>query len=283
MRRVGVIVDSVSNITKELSEDYGIDVIPYYITYGDRTYKEDFNFDRMRFYKNLKELKEFPTTAHPNMEDIFEVFSSVSKRYNEVIYLTVPSDLTKTFDLALKIRERFPNKRIEIYEGGIGIGRLALLSLEAAKMAQRGEGIEEVLKWIKFCNQRAGFFAVLNTLEYLARGGRIGKAQALLGSVLAIKPILTYKEGNVVPETKVSTHRQALDWTIKRIRRDMEEHKAKRLKCIIDDADNREWSCEIKERMEKEFICEELWQLEMSPVVGTHIGPGAWAVSYLLI
>ena len=278
-----MIVDSVSNITKELSEDYGIDVIPYYITYGGRTYKEDFNFDRVRFYKDLKELKEFPTTAHPNMEDIFEAFSSVSKRYDEVVYLTVPSDLTKTFDLAVKIRERFPDKRIEIYQGGIGIGRLALLSLEAARMAEKGKGIEEVLEWIELCNQRAGFFGVLNTLEYLAKGGRIGKAQALLSSVLAIKPILTYREESVVPEAKVSTHRQALDWIIKKMRRDIEEQGAKRLKCVIDDAGNREWSCEVKERIEKEFTCEELWQLEMSPVVGTHMGPGAWAVSYLLI
>ncbi len=281
MAQVGIVVDSISSLTQDIAERFNIAVVPYYVNYNGTSHRDDPAFDKIDFYRRLPELKEFPSTAHPNLSDLEEIFSRLIPRVSGLVYLTTSSRLSATVNLAYQAKKKFPDTRIEIYEGGVGIGRLALLALEAAKLANNGAAMNEIIKGLNDCNSKAGFYGVLNTLEYLARGGRIGKAQALLGTLLSIKPVLTFKNGMVVPAAKVSTQRAALDWIIKRMHSEAKRLNAFTIRCIIDDVAGREWSDQVKERLVHEFECKEAWQLTMSPVAGVHIGPGGWAVSYL--
>ena len=281
-RKVAVVTGSISSLTRELAERFGITVIPYYLIYDDKIYPEDFSFDRSAYYKMLRKMKGIPKTSHPNLTDIIEALRSASRTANSIFYLTVPSHLTGTADRILQVKKELPDLEIEFYEGGVGIGRLALLAMEAARAAQEGKTLKEVKAHVEQCNKNSGFFGVLNTLEYLARGGRIGRARALLSSVLSVKPVLTYENGTVIPATKALTHRQALEWIVRRIRSHMETTGMNAIKCFIEDADNRPWSDQVKERVMQEFNPKELHQATLSPVAGTHLGPGAWTISYLL-
>jgi len=281
MAPVGIVVDSISNVTQEIADQFNIAVVPYYVNYDGTSYRDDFTFDKIGFYRRLPELKDFPTTAHPNLSDLEETFARLVTRVSGLVYLTTSSRLSATVGLAYQAKKKFPATRIEIYEGGVGIGRLALLALEAAKLANQGATLDQIITELTDCNHKAGFYGVLNTLEYLARGGRIGKAQALLGTLLSIKPVLTFKNGTVIPAAKVSTQRAALDWIVKRMHNEAKRLNARKLKFIIDDVDTRQWSDMVKDRVASEFECNESWQLTMSPVAGVHIGPGGWAISYL--
>jgi DegV family protein with EDD domain len=282
MAKVGIVIDSIASLTREIAERFSIAVVPYYVNYGGKSFRDDFTFDKTHFYRQMPSMKQFPTTAHPNLYDLVEVFSRLMPHVSGILYLTTSAQLSSTVDLAYQAKKQFPKMPIEIYEGGVGIGRLALLALEAATRANGGATMQEIISGLDDCNRQAGFYGVLNTLEYLARGGRIGKAQALLGTILSIKPVLTFKNGTVVPAAKVSTQRAALDWIIKRMHAEAKRTNARTIKCIIDEVDGREWSGQVKDRLEKEFECQEIYQLTMSPVAGVHLGPGSWAVSYLL-
>ena len=132
-------------------------------------------------------------------------------------------------------------------------------------------------------NKRSDVFVTFETLKYLAKTGRIGKAAALLGTTLSIKPIITTREGEVVPAGKALTHSQALSWVLKRIRNDLAKTRARSIKCFVNDVDNRDISDLLRAKLEENFQCEEMWQVAMSPLIATATGPGSWAVSYMLI
>jgi DegV family protein with EDD domain len=281
-RRVAVVTGSISSLTSELAERFHIAIVPYYLVIDGHTQREDPSFDRTAFYKKLRAMKGIPTTSHPNLQDIIDILRNVSKDADSVFYLTVPSGITGTQDRIHRVMEELPDLRLEFYDGGVGIGRLALMAIEAARAANEGKTLEQVRAHVEESNRRSGFFGVLNTLEYLARGGRIGRARALLGQVLSVKPVLTYENGQVIPATKAMTHRQALEWIVRRIRRHMRKTKTRALTAFVEDADDRPWSVQVRKRLEEEFDCKEIYQATLSPVAGTHLGPGAWAVSYLL-
>jgi DegV family protein with EDD domain len=281
-RRVAVVTGSISSLTWDLANRFGITVIPYYVIYGGTTYTEDFSLDRETFYRDLRAMRGVPKTSHPNLTDLVRTLGDLGRTAESVFYLTVPSGITGTLDRILRVREELPDLRIDFYEGGVGIGRLGLMAIEAARAANEGKDLKEVRAHVERVNRQSGFYGVLNTLEYLARGGRIGRARALLSQMLSVKPVLTYENGTVVPAAKVLTHRQALEWIIRRIRIHMKKAGASSLTAFIDDADDRHWSNQVRKRLEEEFDPKEIYQATLSPVAGTHLGPGAWAVSYLL-
>ena len=120
-------------------------------------------------------------------------------------------------------------------------------------------------------------------MKYLAKTGRIGRAAALLGATLPIKPIITAQEGEIIPVGKSLSHNQALNWILKKIKSDLEKFRSRKIKCLVEDVDNKKMSNLLKEKLEESFECEQIWQVEMSPLIATATGPGTWSVSYLIL
>lgn len=127
---------------------------------------------------------------------------------------------------------------------GVAIGSLGFLAMEAAKVANEGGGVEAIIRRVGEAKPKRDSAIVFETLKYLARGGRIGKAKALLGTVLSIKPIIGFKDGITVPLGKVRTHEQGLEWIANKIRSDLERLKGDRVHLIIEDIDNKEFNVE---------------------------------------
>ncbi len=212
MNKVKIIVDSISTIPWETAKKLGIELVPYYVNFEDESIKEGPDFDLKVFYQKLRKTKTWPTTSHPTFQDIEEIFSRMSKVTKEVIYLVVSPKWTQTYNIAYQVRKKFKEMRIELCDTGSALGKLGLIALEANKMAQQGKSIDEIIEHIFNLNRRSELFIVLNTLKYLAKGGRIGKAKALLSSTLPIKPIITTKDGVALPAGKALSHKQALSW-----------------------------------------------------------------------
>lgn len=275
---VKILTCSTGSLSKEMSETYGITIVPYYVIYRGKTYKEDFNFDRRKYYQEMRDMKELPTTSHPSLQDIDEPYSHLGK--SEAIYVTISSVYTKTYELVASLRERFKDLRIGVYDTKAACGKQGILAVEAARFANEDKSMDEILEHIKEVDKRSDCCLIFNTLEYVAKGGRIGKTQSLLGTTLSIKPIIGFRDGTSAPLSKVKTHEQGLNFIITKIKEDMERFKSNRIRSIIEDSDNCEWSNKAKERLKKEFTVDEIWQTQVSAVSGTHIGPGCWGITY---
>lgn len=280
---VKIAVCGVSDLPEELARSFGIEVIPYYVSYGGNTYRDDFRFDRKGFYEWMRKASEIPTTSRPNPEDYLELFTRATELGATCFYICISKAWSPAYEVALSARERLPDRKIEIYQARCAIGKQALLALEAARLAHLGLSVEEIKEKLVEWEERGHFFVLLETLKYLAKGGRIGPAQAFLGQAFRVKPIITAdKEGQTAVAGKVLSARQGLSWIVRRIRSDLERFSSSRVDCVVEDADNRSWSDEVVAELRRELPCGDVYQFSMSPVVGAHLGPGGWAVSYLV-
>ncbi|OYD14392.1 hypothetical protein CH333_08100 [candidate division WOR-3 bacterium JGI_Cruoil_03_44_89] len=280
---IAIIGDSTGSMTRQMAEHYGVTVMPYYVLYGGKSHKETFDFDTLNYYKNVMPGDKIPTTSQPSIDDFSRIYEETLKTHDSIIHLTLSSGLSRGYETAKKAREKFGKEKIYVYDSFTAIGKQALLTVEAARRRDRGETMEEIIEGVKSEDKFMGLFGIFETLKYLAKGGRIGRAQALIGGLLSIKPILSTKDGIVTPLGKVRTHNQGLNWIIEKIKKDMEKSGRKKLIAVVEDAANDEWADRAEERLRSEFDIIKLWRTRMSVVIGTHIGPGAWAISYHLL
>jgi fatty acid-binding protein DegV len=122
MGRVKVLVCGIADLTREITEGLDVTVVPYYVSFGGKTYREDFEFDRGLYYDHMDELEELPTTSHPNTEDLRSALTEARKGYPEVLYLTGPGKLTKTYELALQVAEELGDENIRVIDTGAAVG-----------------------------------------------------------------------------------------------------------------------------------------------------------------
>jgi len=263
-----------------MAKRFNVELVPYYVSYNHRTYTEGVDFDKDDFYRSLRQAQNFPTTSHPTRSDIIAAFEKAGEETDSIIYVTISSKHSKPFELANKAKEEFHDLRIEVVDSGKATAGHGLVALEAARLAGEEADIAKILGRMEEIKERVDEVLALNTLKYLAKGGRIHRAKALVGSILSIKPLITYRDGFTAPIGKVRTHPRALEFIVSKIRADLERYGSSGIRCIIEDADNREWANQVKERITKEFEPEEVWQVDMSPISAVHIGPGAWGVAY---
>lgn len=280
---IAIISDSTGSITKQIAERYGIIVAPYYVIYADESYKETFEFDTINYYRNIMPGDKIPTTSQPSLDDLTRIYQDTLKSHDSIIHFTISSKLSRGYETAKKASEKFEKGKIYVYDTFTTLGKQALLAIEATRRRDRGEGMEEIIEGVRDEDKFMEVFGIFDTLKYLAKGGRIGRAQALVGGLLSIKPILGARDGIATPLGKVRTHSQGLNWMIEGIKKRIKETGRKKVLAMVEDAANEEWAEKAEERLKSEFDIVELWRTRMSVVTGTHIGPGAWAISYYLL
>ncbi len=279
---IRILTCSTGSLSKEMADAYGITVVPYYILYGDKSYKEDWNFDHRKYYKELLHMRESPTTSYPTPQEIEEIYKSFDDK-DEILYLTISSKQSKGYEVSKDVAGRLKDRKIKVFDTSYVCGGQCILAIEAARARDEGKKMDEILDYLMYVRDRMDIFMIFNTLKFLARGGRIAKVQSLLGTVLSIKPIVSMSDAECVPSAKVRTHEQGLNWMISKIKEDMERLGSDKIRCIIEDADNPEWSNRAKEALESNFQVEEIWQTPISAVSGTHIGPGCWGITYYCV
>jgi len=280
---IAIIGDSTGSMPKEMAEKYGVIVVPYYVIYDDKAHRETFDFDTLNYYKNVMPRDKIPTTSQPSLEDFSKIYKETLENYDGIIHFTISSKLSRGYETAKKASEKFEKGRIYVYDTFTALGKQAFLTAEAVRRRDRGEGVEEIIEGVRSEDKFMEVFGIFDTLKYLAKGGRIGRAQALIGGLLSIKPILGTKDGITTPFGKVRTHIQGLNWIIERIKENIELTGRKKVIVMVEDAANDKWAEKAEERLRSEFDIVELWRTKMSVVTGTHIGPGAWAISYHLL
>jgi DegV family protein with EDD domain len=274
---VKVVTDSCSDITPQLAQELGITVVPLYVQFGDETYRDNVDLSTEEFYHKLETSKILPTTSTATPADFAKVFTELMEETKEILTITLSEKFSATYAAALQAKTMVKKDcRIEVIDSREGAGAQMLLVILAAQMARAGANLEQIADWVRRAIPRVHIRMTFDTLEYLRRGGRIGKAQAFLGGLLKVNPVLGIKDGATFPIARSRNRAQAMDFLVNFVKG------FNQLEAVaIEDATTPDDLQTLAERLKDVVPPERIYRSKVSPVVGTHVGPHVLAVAVL--
>jgi len=200
-----VITDSTADLPAESYEKYAIGLVPLTLRLGERTWRDFLDIDPDAYYVLLRESKDFPMTSQPSPQEIIDVYTPFVEKGEAILSIHVSSKLSGTYQSAVLAKNHFPEASIEVVDSRQVSGGLGIIVLLCAEKASSGTPFEEVVDFARDLAGRVQTFMSVDSLDYLHRGGRITKAQAFLGSLMKIKPLLRMIEGEIRPIEKIRT------------------------------------------------------------------------------
>jgi DegV family protein with EDD domain len=279
MGNVVIVTDSTADIPASLAKELNIRVVPLKVHFGNETYEDGVDLTSEQFYNKLKEAGTIPTTSQPTPNQFEETYKKIFKETgSEIISIHLSSKLSGTFQSAYiaqqTLGEEVPLEVIDSKRASYAIG---VIVVEAAQMAGKGAPKEEIVNRIDEMLEETSVYFMVDTLEYLQKNGRIGKASALVGSILKIKPILSLtKEGEVYPFEKVRGNKKAVQKILSEF---MRLYNGKPLHVGISHAEAAKEAEHFMSRMKEQFDVQQEVITNIGPVIGTHVGPGTISIA----
>lgn len=209
-RNVYVVTDSTSDIPAHLREELGIEVVPLSINFENETLMDGVDFSPEEYVERLRSVDKLPSTAQPTVEQFQTAFQKGLDAGMDVVCVTISTGLSGTFNSASLAAEQLDPDRIRVVDSQQASTALGWVAVEAARAAQGGASLQETVDLAERTRSKTHFYALLQTLDYVYKGGRIGRASHMVGSALGIKPILGLDEGTVLPVERVRTWKKAL-------------------------------------------------------------------------
>jgi DegV family protein with EDD domain len=270
-KRVAVVTDSTADLAPGLVEERGITVVPLTVILEGREYLDGVDITAKEFYARLAASEGGASTSQPSPGRFAEVYQELLGRHDEVLSLHISAQLSGTYEAATQGAALVDAARIRVVDTGMVSMPLALITLAASAMATEGAAAEAIAGRLRPIQERMRVYFMVATLEYLRRGGRIGRASALLGSVLQVKPVLTITEGQVAPLERVRTQERALTRVI-----ELASAMERPVCALVGHA----MAADAAERIARalEPHAESLIVAPLGPVVGAHAGPGTVGV-----
>jgi fatty acid kinase fatty acid binding subunit len=277
-RRIAVVTDSTADLPKPLVEQYGIHMIPQILIMGNKTWLDGVDIDPPAFYELLRTSPHFPASSQPSVQSFHELFAKLATEVEGIVALLVSSGLSGTLNSALTAASDLPGLPVEIVDTRAVSMQLGFIVLAAAQAAAAGGDLPAVAAAARALIGKVHVYFIVDTLEYLHRGGRIGAAAKLFGTALNLKPVLEIKDGIVSPVAKVRTRRKALDKVLELLQEQL--HDTDRVHMAVLDVAAPEEAAQFREQLEARFHPAEMMSTGCGPVVGTHAGPGTVGVAY---
>jgi len=274
---VKIITDSLSDITSDFAEELGVSVIPLTVLFGHESYLDRVTITTDEFYHRLVNDTIWPTTTQPTPAAFVEIYEKLAEETDEILVITLSSKLSGTYQSALSAKGMVKGKcRIEVIDSKQVAMGLGLIIISATKKAQAGASLDEMIDFVHGAMTRSHFVVYFDTLAYLAKGGRIGKAKELLGSVLSIKQILTVKDGEMAPLTRKRSLAAGMDYIYNFI------NGFSSIEALAVEHTTTEGVADsLANRLSSNYPSEIIYRSTVSPVLGVHGGPGAIAVTVL--
>ena len=274
---IKIVTDSVADLPPQVVQELGITVVPLHVRFGTEVYRDGIDLTADEFFDRLMHNKTLPVTSVPSPGDYAETYDRLAEETDEILVITVTSKLSGTHEVALQsVGLMKKNCRVEVIDSQWAVMAEGFIAMAAARAAQSGASFDEVLDIARRSISRVDMRAAFDTLEYLQRGGRIGKAQAFLGSMLKINPIIRLKDGEVVPAAKERSRAKAIDYLYNfAMSYSHIEEIAIEYATSLDEVEI------LAERLDSKFPKERIYRSRASPVIGTHTGPGLLIVSVL--
>jgi DegV family protein with EDD domain len=276
-RKVAIVTDSTADLTPELVEELGVTIVPLQVIFGDEAYREGVDITTEEFYERLVKSRQLPTTSAPSVGDFQEVYERLLEEVDSIVSIHIGTKLSGTVQAAQTARQSLAKpERIEIVDSQAASVAIGFVVMEAVEAARASAKLAEVKAAAESAVQRIHVRFMLDTLEYVRRGGRIGRARAYLGTLLRVKPILTLREGEVYPEERVRTRTRGLE----RIIQSGIRHQNVKL-AAVGHATTPDEAESIRERLAMAFPNVKVHLIRFGPVIGTHGGPGTIGVGIM--
>lgn len=281
MSKVAVVADSTSYIPKEYLEKYNITLLPQILIWGEQTFEDGVDIQPDEFYRRLATAKVMPTTSQVPVTKMAQTFSSLVDQGYDVLGIFVSSKLSGTLQSAMQGREMAgaSQEKVEIVDSQSTAMAMGFQALAAARAAADGASLAECKALAEEARARTGVYFVVDTLEFLHRGGRIGGAARLLGTMLNLKPILAVKDGKVEPIERVRTKGKAMERLVEIIAEECKGKGGVQLATLH--ANAKDDAKTVLESASKVLNVSEKLFTEVSPVVGAHTGPGTIGLAYM--
>jgi DegV family protein with EDD domain len=276
--RVAIVTDSAADIPPELVAKYGIRVAPQILHMGNNTWRDQVDIDSATFYKLLQSSTDFPSTSQPSAKSFIGLFAELGGNRQGIAAILVSNELSGTVNSALTAANSLPDNPIQIIDSRSASMGQGFAVLAAVRAAQEGKDLTAVADAARATMARTHVYFVVDTLEYLYRGGRIGAAAKLVGSALNMKPVLEIQNGIVSPLTRVRTRRKAMDKLFELVENQLRD-KSDIHMAVLQVAAPEE-AAQLALELEKRFRPVELINSECSPVIGAHAGPGTVGVAF---
>ncbi|AQX74753.1 fatty acid-binding protein DegV [Dehalococcoides mccartyi] len=278
---VAIVTDTTACIPAELVRKYQIEVIPIQIVIGGKAYP-DAELDLSQFYRILKESPLTLKTVGSLPGPYIEAFTRLAAKTDQILCITEPVRFSGMFNAAqlaaMQVLEKYSNLRIKVIPCETAAAGLGLVVLEAARQAEAGKSLDNLVGIVSTLMQRVYLYAALDTFDYLIRGGRIPKIAALADALLQIKPVFTLRNGDAqtvaLPRTAEKALQNMLDLMMGHVK-----GKGK-LKVAVMHADALEWAHRLEQNIKEKFPEAEILIMEFTPVMGVHTGPGVVGVAF---
>ncbi|MCS7248055.1 MAG: DegV family protein [Anaerolineales bacterium] len=280
MPKVAIVTDSTAYIPENFLREYQISVAPQVLIWGDQTFEDGVDILPEEFYRRLKTDSVMPTTSQVTIPNFQKIFKNLLEQGKEVLAILISAKLSGTIDSAIQAKATFPSDApIEIVDSYSTAMAMGLQVLTVARAAQNGASLAECKRMAEEARERTGVVFAVDTLEFLHRGGRIGGASRFLGTALNIKPLLEVRGGRVEPLERVRTRKKSLARLVEIIEERTKGKSPLRLSVIHANAE--EEARELLEEVTQRLQPAEAILSTVSPVIGTHVGPGTVGIAYL--
>jgi DegV family protein with EDD domain len=272
---VKIVTDSSADLPEELVKALGITVVPLYVRFGDEVLRDRVDISEDEFYQRLTEGSVHPSTTQPSPQDFVDVYQKLAKGADGIVSIHISAKLSGTCSSALQAKGMVAKEcSVEVVDSETLSMALGLIVIAAARAAKAGKSLDEVEAVARQTMPEIRLLALLDTLKYLMLGGRIGKAKALLGSILNVKPILTLKDGEVVPGGQVRTRAKGLDRLFEFV-----QSTANIQELAVVHSTTPDEAEALAERIGEVYDRKKIIMSRLGPVLGVHIGPAALIVA----
>lgn len=277
MKKVKIVTDSTLDMPKEDLEKLDLTIVPLSVTVDGKSYVDGVDITSEQFVNLLIHSKEIPQSSQPSLGSFVEVYNQLGKDGSPIISIHMSSGMSGTYNTA-QTAASMANADVTVVDSMFISTALSFQVKEACKMAEEGATVDEIVAKIENIKKRTSLYIMVDTLEYLIKGGRIGRGKGLVGSLLKIKPMASLQDGVYTPVSKVRTYMQSIKFFKKKFE---EETAGKIVKGIgIAQVEAKELAAQLKEALLEITNFNNITIVDTTPIISTHTGPGAIALMY---
>lgn len=271
MSKISIVTDSTADLPGDIVKRYNITVVPLKVFFGQEVFLDGVEISADEFFRR-QVAGDISSTSQPSPAEFIEYYKPLVEAGDEIISIHISGQMSGTVQSANLAKKMLDYQGLDVVDSGVTSIVLGIMVINMARAIEEGKTKVEVLAMVESMRSSLSIYFMVDSLTYLQRGGRIGKAQAFLGTLLKVKPILTLKDGQVFPQEKVRGRSKAIGRLVSLLKE--RYGLGSRVQCCITHGLFQEGAEELRELLVQNFDCTETIDSRLGPVVGTHTGPG---------
>ena len=279
MKKVIVTTDSSAYLPQQYVDELGVEVIPLTLNWNGKTYRDGIDIQPDEFYIRLAQSSTLPTTSQTSVNDYVKLYQRLLDEDYAVLVMPISQGISGSYFSAVQAKESFPGAPVEVVDTRLVSMALSFQVLAAARAARDGASLEECKQVAYEAYKHIGVYFVVDTLKYLHAGGRIGGGKRFMGTTLNIKPILEIRDGKIEAVKSVISISKALDAMVQLVEKDIAGRKPVRVSVFHAQADEK--ARVLLDDITKRLNADESILSYVSPVIGSHVGPGTLSIAYM--